>query len=251
MNIDIITALIETGLASDAEHAKTLINCGLVFMGDRSIDAGSKITEQELEKYGLRVKYSKPYVSRGAEKLLSVFKNFELNVKDFKCIDAGSSTGGFTQLLLKKGASFVYAVDVGRVIIDSKLKNDPRVFVMEGINARLLSEYEIVRKNITINTLDLAVFDLSFISLKMVVPSVLPYIKNNGWLIALVKPQFEVERKHVQKGGVVRDEKVITELLANMKDFFKQNSLDVIKVIPSALKGPSGNQEYFYVMQKK
>lgn len=250
-NIDAVTALIENGLATDPDHARSLLNCSLVFVGDKCIKAGSKISNSDISTKGLRVKYSKPYVSRGAEKLLSVFKNIDLNVKGFRCMDVGSSTGGFTQLLLEKGASFVHAVDVGKGIIDSKLRNDQRVLVIEGVNARSLNDHEIVRKNIDAGSLDLAVFDLSFISLKLVVPVVSHYIKADGWLVTLVKPQFEVARELVEEGGVVRDEGVIKTLLDDMTAFFLSTGLTILKIIPSDLKGPSGNQEYFYVMRKR
>ncbi|MFH1224070.1 MAG: TlyA family RNA methyltransferase [Pseudomonadota bacterium] len=249
--INIVSVLLEMSLVDNVEHAKSLINCKLVFLGDECLKTSSEITQADIEAKGLRVKYSKPYVSRGAQKLLSVFKSIELDVKDLRCADIGCSTGGFTQLLLEKGAAFVCAVDVGKGLIDNKLKNDPKVLVMEGVNARIFSEYEVVRKNIPLGSLDLAVFDLSFISLKLVVNSVTPYIKKQGCVITLVKPQFEVDRENVEKGGVVRDQNVIDALLSDMKLFFGSNGLTVLKVVPSELKGPSGNQEYFYVMQKK
>ena len=200
------TALVGSGLAKNLAHARSLISCGLVFLGDHLVSSRTKMTEEILSSTPLRVKYKKDYVSRGAVKLGSVFKNFELDVAGFTCLDVGSSTGGFTQLLLEKGASKVYAVDVGKGILDQKLRTDKRVVVMEGVNARFMDEHEMVMDQLKPGAIDICVMDLSFISLKLVIPKILKYIKKGGYLVPLIKPQFEVGKGMVGKGGIVRDE---------------------------------------------
>ena len=237
-------------MASDIEHARSLLSCGLVFIGDKRLDASSSISKDDLAKGMLRVKYNKPYVSRGALKLETVFKEHDLKVAGFRCADIGASTGGFTELLLKKGASFVFAVDVGKGILDYKLRIDNRVMVLEEINARLFDSYDIVNTNIQKESLDLVVFDLSFISIKMVEPVILPYVKKGGYIIPLIKPQFEAERNEL-KNGVVVDQNVTKRILEEMKGFFNTQELQILGVTASQIKGPMGNQEYFYIMRKK
>lgn len=244
-------AIVESGLAPDIDHARALISCGLVFLGDKKITANSSVDQNELSASGFRIKNSKTYVSRGAIKLKTVFDEFDLNVNGFRCMDVGASTGGFTQVLIDKGAEIVFAVDVGKNILDYKLRVDPKVVVMEGVNARLMDDDKTVTSKVERESLDLAVFDLSFISLKLVVPKVLSFIKKEGLVIPLVKPQFEVSQDKVEKGGVVRDPKVIDDLIAEMRSFFEGLGLCVKDIVPSQLKGPSGNQEYFFVCLKR
>lgn len=243
-------ALIECGLAKDLVHARSLISCGLVLLGDKKIEPNSVVDIAQVSSVGFRIKDSKAHVSRGAVKLQTIFNSTDINVSNYECIDVGASTGGFTEVLLSKGAKLVYAVDVGKNILDYKLRSDPRVITMEGINARFLDEEKIILDKIKHESLDLAVMDLSFISLKLVVPKVLPFIKKGGIVIPLVKPQFEVEQSKVEKGGVVKDQELIKELIEQMKTFFNSNGLLVNSVIPSQLKGPSGNQEYFFMCLK-
>ncbi len=244
-------AIVESGLAHDLEHARALINCGLVFLGDKKITSGMSLDKNEISTTGFRIKKTKEHVSRGAIKLQSVFNALDISVDGFDCIDVGASTGGFTQVLLSKGAKLVYAVDVGKNLLDYKLRVDPRVVVMEGVNARLIDEEKTVVDKIKCESLDMAVFDLSFISLTMVVPKIIPFVKKGGFVIPLVKPQFEVDQDKVEKGGVVSDQEVIDDLIKKMSLFFETNGLYIRKIIPSELKGPSGNQEYFFVCLKK
>jgi len=245
------TALVETGLAKDIDQARSLLSCGLVFLGDQQINSKTKITEDMFASKCLRVKYSKPYVSRGAIKLNSVFKNFDLDVTGFKCLDVGASTGGFTQLLLEKGASLVYAIDVGKGILDQKLRTDDRVVVIEGINARFMDEHDLTKYNLRTDSIDLCVMDLSFISIKLVIPKIIPYIKKGGYLIPLIKPQFEAAKDKVGEGGVVRDQEVVRDILSSTELFLKETGVEVLKTVPSDIKGPSGNLEYFCVTKKK
>jgi 23S rRNA (cytidine1920-2'-O)/16S rRNA (cytidine1409-2'-O)-methyltransferase len=245
------TALVESGLAKDLTHARSLISCGLVFLGDHLVNSKTKITEEILSSTPLRVKYKKDYVSRGAVKLESVFKTFDLDVTGFTCLDVGASTGGFTQLLLEKGALKVYAVDVGKGILDQKLRTDKRVVVMEGINARFMDEHEMVMEQLKPGTVDICVMDLSFISLKLVIPMVIKYIKKGGYLVPLIKPQFEAPKHKIEDGGVVRDPHVVEGILRDISSFLQDMGTEVIKVVPSDIKGPSGNLEYFCVTRKK
>jgi len=249
--IKALVALTENGLAKDAEQARSMLSCGLVFCGDKKLTTSSFIEKEDLANGKLRVRYTKPYVSRGAIKLETVFKEHDLEVSGFKCADIGASTGGFTQLLLERGASLVYAVDVAKGILDYKLRTDTRVVVMEEINARLFDKYESINKEIPKESLDLAVFDLSFISLRMVVPVVLPYVKKGGYVIPMVKPQFEAERNEIGARGVVTDPSVVEKIVDEMKVFFSKNSLRLLGITASQIKGPSGNQEYFYIMLKE
>ncbi|MEI6093059.1 MAG: TlyA family RNA methyltransferase [bacterium] len=244
-------ALVESGLAKDLVHARSLMSCGLVFFGDQLINANSKITEQMLASQGLRVKYKKEYVSRGAVKLESVFKSFDLNVNGFICMDIGASTGGFTQLLLQKGAASVFAIDVGKGILDHKLRTDNRVNVMEGINARFLNEHELIKKEIKDESIDICVMDLSFISLKLIIPNIYQYIKRGGYLIPLIKPQFEAPRDKIESGGVVRDPLVIEKIISDIKELLENMGTEILKVVPSEIRGPSGNLEYFCVTRRK
>ena len=244
-------AIVESGLAKDLVHDRSLMSCGLVFIGDQIINANSKITEQMIALHGLRVKYKKEYVSRGAVKLDSVFKSFDLDVSKFICMDVGASTGGFTQLLLEKGVSSVFAIDVGKGILDHKLRTDSRVKVFEGVNARFLDENEFIKKEVKTESIDLCVMDLSFISLKLILPKVYQYIKHGGYLIPLIKPQFEAPRDKIESGGVVRDNVVIEKIISDIKNLLEELGLEVIKLIPSDIKGPSGNLEYFCVTRRK
>jgi 23S rRNA (cytidine1920-2'-O)/16S rRNA (cytidine1409-2'-O)-methyltransferase len=249
--IKALVALVENGLAKDGEQARSMLSCGLVFSGDKKLTTSSYIDQEEITGGKLRVKYTKSYVSRGAIKLETVFKEHDLKVDGFKCADIGASTGGFTQLLLEHGASLVYAVDVAKGVLDYKLRINDKVIVMEEINARLFDQSDLVNRNIPKESLDLAVFDLSFISLKMVVPVVLPYIKKGGYVIPMVKPQFEAKRNEIGDNGVVRDANAIIRILDDMKSFFCNNGLNFVGVTASQIKGPSGNQEYFYIMLKE
>jgi 23S rRNA (cytidine1920-2'-O)/16S rRNA (cytidine1409-2'-O)-methyltransferase len=244
-------AIVENGLAKDAEQAKSMLSCGLVFSGDTKLTSSSYIDKDDITNGKLRVKYTKPYVSRGAIKLETVFKEHSLKVEGFKCADIGASTGGFTQLLLEKGASLVFAVDVAKGILDYKIRMNEKVVVLEEVNARLFDKYEVVDKNIPKESLDLVVFDLSFISLKMVVPVVLPYVKKGGYVIPMIKPQFEAAKDEIGLNGVVRDDNVVKRILGDMKAFFGTHGLRFLGVTASQIKGPSGNQEYFYIMLKE
>ncbi len=179
-----------------------------------------------------------PYVSRAASKLKAGLDFFNVDPMGKTAVDIGASTGGFVDILLQRGAKKVYAVDVGHGQLDWKLRNDERVISLEGINARNLDKVMIHEP------CDIATFDVSFISLKLVIPPVLEVLKPGADIVALIKPQFEAERQHVKKGGIVKDEEVIASVIKEIKAFFVEKGLSVSGVIPSPIKGAKGNQEY-------
>jgi 23S rRNA (cytidine1920-2'-O)/16S rRNA (cytidine1409-2'-O)-methyltransferase len=179
------------------------------------------------------------YVSRGGEKLAGALDAFGINVKGVIAVDVGSSTGGFTDCLLQRGAELVYAVDVGRGQLEWKLRQDPRVVCMEGVNARYLKKGDLPRQP------GLAVLDLSFISLTKVLPAVLPLLREGAEVLPLVKPQFEAGREAVQRGGIVRDPEQHRAALRSVARFLYNSGVDIISSVPSPLLGPKGNREFF------
>ncbi len=230
------------GLAESREQAKGLILGGSVLVG------GSKVT-----KAGLFVNKDTPisivdaptpYVSRGGLKLAQALVSFKIQVHGMVAIDVGASTGGFTDCLLQQGASRIYAVDVGYGQLAWRLRQDPRVVVLERRNIRYLPAEEIGGQ------VDLAVVDLSFISLIKVVPKVVSFLKEEGDLIVLVKPQFEVGRGEVGKGGIVRSEEKRKEVLEKICAKGKEWGLRLIGAIPSPIFGKKGNEEYLVYFKK-
>ncbi|MFH1540956.1 MAG: TlyA family RNA methyltransferase [Elusimicrobiota bacterium] len=189
------------------------------------------------------IKESDEFVSRGGIKLKKALEEFAICVKDKICLDVGASTGGFTDCLLKNGVKKVYCVDVGYGILDSKLRNDPRVVVIEKTNIRYFD------KKYLKDEIDLAVVDVSFISLEKVLPIVVKLVKNNGEIIALVKPQFEAPKGSTQK-GVVKDEKIYKQTIDKIKNFSETVGLVLLNEIPSPIKGPKGNLEHFLYLKK-
>ena len=187
-----------------------------------------------------------PYVSRGGEKLAGALVDFRIEPKGMVCLDVGSSTGGFTDCLLKHGASRVHAGDVGKGQLDWRLRNDPRVVVHEGINARYLTLDDIGER------VELATIDVSFISLQLVIPPLAEIVDPEGEIIALVKPQFEAGRENVTRGGVVRDPAVHIGVLKGLLDFITtETPWGVVGVTHSPLRGPAGNIEYFLHLRRE
>jgi len=186
-----------------------------------------------------------PYVSRGGLKLAHALDTFHIPVAGKVCMDVGASTGGFTDCLLQKGAKRVYAVDVGYGQLAWKLRQDPRVVVLERQNIRYLP------KELVPEPIELVTIDTSFISLKLVIPSVMPFLDDNdAWLIALIKPQFEAGRDKVGKGGIVKDEKVHMEVCDIISDFVKSLGIKVIGIVESPIRGQKGNREFIIVGRK-
>ena len=186
-----------------------------------------------------------PYVSRGGEKLAGALIDFRIDPRGRVCLDVGSSTGGFTDCLLQHGAERVHCVDVGKGQLDWRLRNDPRVVVHEGINARYLTRDDIGEP------VELATIDVAFISLRLIIPPLSDIVTTRGEIIALVKPQFEAGRENVTHGGVVRDPAVHRAVLHNLADFIAAATVwRVIGATYSPLRGPAGNIEYFFHLRR-
>jgi 23S rRNA (cytidine1920-2'-O)/16S rRNA (cytidine1409-2'-O)-methyltransferase len=228
--------LVERGLAESRARAQALILAGLVYSGEKRIDkAGQSLpADAPLEVRGK----DHPWVSRGGIKLAHALGHFGWDVTGAVALDVGASTGGFTDVLLQKGAARVFAVDVGTNQLAWKLRQDPRVIVHEQTNARYLTE-EIVTEPV-----DLIVCDASFISLAKVLDKALDFARPAGRLIALVKPQFEAERHEIGKGGVVRDPAVHERVCAAAADWLRSRGWEVIGTTPSPITGPEGNREF-------
>jgi len=193
----------------------------------------------------ITVKSGKRYVSRGGDKLASALKALPLDPTGLICADIGSSTGGFSDCLLQHGARQLYCVDVGYGLLDWKLRNDERVVVLERMNARYLSREHIPAP------IDLAVIDASFISLEPLLPPLLPLFAGNPIrILALVKPQFQLPREMIEKGGVVTDTVLHQEALAMVKAFGRELGLYCEKIVPSGVRGTKGNQEFFMLLAK-
>ena len=232
----------DLGLTESRERAKTTIRSGLVFVdGQRADKPGMQVSpDANVEVRGAAL----PYVSRGGFKLEKALKVFPANPADKVCIDCGASTGGFTDVLLQNGAKKVYSVDVGYGQLAWSLRQDERVVNMERTNIRYISSEQIPEP------IDLAVMDLSFISIKLVLPAVCSLLKDGGALICLIKPQFEAGREEVGKKGVVRDKNVHLAVIDGILDFAPSVGMTVMGLDFSPIKGPEGNREYLCYMKK-
>ncbi|MFN4275659.1 MAG: TlyA family RNA methyltransferase [Ferrovibrio sp.] len=237
-------ALVERGLAESRAKAQAAIMAGLVFSGEKRLDKPglSVAADAPLELRGK----PHPWVSRGGVKLAHAIQHFSLSPQDRICIDVGASTGGFTDVLLQHGAAKVYAVDVGEGQLDWKLRNDPRVVVLEKTNARHLDTALIP------DPIDCVVCDASFIGLQIVLPAALSLARPGSWAVALIKPQFEVGRERVGKGGVVRDPALHEEVCARIHAWWDAlPGWRVIGIEPSPILGPEGNREFLIAAEKE
>ena len=228
--------LVDRGLADSRSKAQALILAGLVFSGERRIDkAGQPLApDSELEVRGK----DHPWVSRGGIKLAHALAHFGWDVTDAVALDVGASTGGFTDVLLQRGARKVFAVDVGTNQLAWKLRQDPRVVVHEQTNARYLTDAVVTEP------VDLIVCDASFIGLAKVLDRALDFARPGGRLIALVKPQFEADRSEIGKSGVVRDAQVHDRVCAAAADWLVSRGWRVEGITPSPITGPEGNVEF-------
>ncbi len=231
----------ERGLAPSRARAQALILAGKVTVDGQVVTkAGTPVKGEAAIEVA---QPDHPYASRGALKLEAALDAFAIDPAGLDCLDVGASTGGFTDLMLVRGARRVIALDVGRGQLDWRLRTDDRVVVMEGINARHLGPDDLPF------TAGLATMDLSFISLRLVVPALLAHLDSGAHLVCLVKPQFEAGRNQVGKGGIVRDEdvrrRVIDETVAAITEF----GLELVGVIPSPIRGQKGNQEELAVFR--
>ena len=221
-----------------------MLMAGMVFLETKRLN---KPGQQVPIGSNIEIKGKKhPWVSRGGLKLEKAIIEFNLNCNSIIALDIGASTGGFTDVLLTKGAERVYAVDVGHGQLDWKLRQDIRVIVKEKTNARYLSN-DIIKE-----PLDAIVCDASFISLKKILPAGLSFLKNKGWLAALIKPQFEAGRELVGKGGVVRDAQVHQNIINDIECWIKDEvKMNLLGVTESPILGPSGNKEFVIVATKE
>ncbi len=229
----------ERGLADSRTRAQALILAGQVVVGDQRVDKpGTRVSiDAELRLKGEII----PYVSRGGLKLKGALDAFALDVHGATCADIGASTGGFTDCLLQEGAVKVYAIDVGWGQLHEKLRKDVRVISTERVNARHLTEEQLPE------LVQVMVIDVSFISLELVLPSVLLRLAPGGLLIALIKPQFEVGQGHIDKGGVVTDAKARQGAIDRIRTFVRNKGLEEVGVVDSSVPGPAGNVEALLV----
>ena len=228
--------LVERGLAESRDWAQRLIRAGEVRVDGQVIDQPSKTF---LDTVALEVEQPPKYVSRGGFKLEAALDHFQVDPAGMTCADVGSSTGGFTDCLLQRGAIRVFAVDVGTAQLDVKLRKDPRVVVMEQTNARALDPRVFDEQP------SLAVIDVSFISLEKVLPAVFGVLAPRSEIVALVKPQFEVGRQHVGKGGVVREPAQHRAVVQRLARYAVLRGWHALSVTASPLRGPKGNREFF------
>jgi 23S rRNA (cytidine1920-2'-O)/16S rRNA (cytidine1409-2'-O)-methyltransferase len=229
-------ALVERGLAPTRSRAQALILAGAIFSGEKRLDkpGTSLAPDAPLDIRGK----DHPYVSRGGVKLAHALDRFSIDPEGAVALDIGASTGGFTDVLLRRGASRVYAVDVGHGQLDWNLRNDPRVALRERVNARKLTAKEIPEP------VDLIVCDASFIGLETVLPAALDLAKPKATLVALIKPQFEVGPKRVGKGGVVRDRELHQEVCGRIAAWLESQGWRVLGLTESPLNGADGNAEF-------
>ena len=233
--------IIEKGLVQSRERARALIMAGKVLVNNRLVDKpGSFIYKND--HVSLKGEEN-PYVSRGGLKLEKALQALNVDITGAVCMDVGASTGGFTDCLLQHGAHRVFAVDVGYGQLAWKLMQDPRVVVIDRTNIRYMPAETLGEP------VDLITIDVSFISLKIVVPAVIKFMKKDGWIMALIKPQFEVGKGNVGKGGVVRDPVLHTQVIKNLSDFFIKTGLLREFVIPSPILGSKGNKEFFICLK--
>jgi 23S rRNA (cytidine1920-2'-O)/16S rRNA (cytidine1409-2'-O)-methyltransferase len=234
--------LVENGYAASRAEAQAAIRAGHV-----SADGKPVLKSSQMLAANAAIEYAKPhpYVSRGALKLAAALDRFDLSPAGLTCIDVGASTGGFTEILVERGARAVYAVDVGHDQLHPKLAADPRVILLEGVNARDLGQTHVPEQ------VEAVAADVSFIGLKLVLPAALKLAHQGAWLVALVKPQFEAGVGKVGKGGIVKDKSVQEEALQNIVGWLgAQGGWSVIGTMESPIAGGDGNREFLLAARK-
>ncbi len=234
--------LVEKGIFTSRERAKTSIMAGKIFVDGQRVDkAGEKVSiDAEIIFKGQEI----PYVSRGGLKLEKAMKEFQISLENKTCMDIGASTGGFTDCMLQNGAKKVFSIDVGYGQFAWKLRTDPRVVCMERTNIRYVTPENIGE------AVDFASIDVSFISLKKIMPATINLLGDNGEVVALIKPQFEAGKEKVGKKGVVRDINVHNEVVKSIVDYLYSQDLNVLSLSYSPIKGPEGNIEYLVYFTK-
>lgn len=237
--------LVERGLVESRTKAQALVMAGVVLVDEQRVTKPSESVSPHAE---IRIKGADDptsrYVGRGGLKLETALREFAINVEGFTCLDVGASTGGFTDCLLQHGVRKVIAIDVGHNQIDWRLRTDTRVEVREGINARYLKPDDFEEK------FPLVVMDVSFISATKIMPAIVPLLTETGLLITLIKPQFEVGRSEVGKGGIVREPQKHARVIEEVNGAAKELGLSVRKVIESPIRGADGNLEFLALYAK-
>lgn len=232
--------IVQRGLAESRAKAQALIMAGDVYVDGKKVEKAGTLLDITCN---INIKPQNPFVSRGGQKLAGALNDFDYDVEHLICADVGASTGGFTDCLLQRGASKVYAIDVGYGQLAHKLRIDERVVVLERTNARYVE---------TLNELaDLVVIDASFISLRLLLPAITQWLKEHGDVIALIKPQFEAGKRDVGKGGVVRDANVHRRVVEDVSAFAHGIGLRTHRITVSPIKGPSGNVEFLIWLTKQ
>jgi 23S rRNA (cytidine1920-2'-O)/16S rRNA (cytidine1409-2'-O)-methyltransferase len=235
--------LVERGLAESRTKAQALVMAGAVVVGEARVDKPGALVDPDAPVRLKEDAAPRRYVSRGALKLERALEAFPVDPRGRTCADLGASTGGFTDVLLQRGAAKVYAVDVGYGQLHPRIRGDPRVVVRERENARTLSAASLGER------VDLVVGDLSFISLRLVLPAVKDVLKPGGEAVLLVKPQFEVGKGEVGKGGVVRDEAKRRAALESVASAARQLGFEVVGEAESPIEGPAGNREWLLALR--
>jgi 23S rRNA (cytidine1920-2'-O)/16S rRNA (cytidine1409-2'-O)-methyltransferase len=237
--------LVQRGLAESRTKAQALVMAGVVLVNEQRINKPSDVVAPDAE---IRIKGGEDpaarYVGRGGLKLEAALRQFEINVEGLICLDVGASTGGFTDCLLQHGARNVVSLDVGHNQIDWRLRTDPRVEVREGINARYLTHEDFA------TPFDLAVMDVSFISATKIMPAIVPLLVDGARFITLIKPQFEVGRGEVGKGGIVRDPQKHARVVDEVNAAARELGLEVRGLIESPIHGADGNLEFLALYEK-
>jgi 23S rRNA (cytidine1920-2'-O)/16S rRNA (cytidine1409-2'-O)-methyltransferase len=234
--------LVERGFFASRERARRAIMAGEVRVGDHAVNKPSDVFEPDAP---ISVAERPQYASRGALKLAGALDFFQIDPRGKTALDIGASTGGFTDCLLQRGAAKVYAVDVGHGQLAWKIRNDPRVLVMEKLNARFLSPEQIPV------LVDLCTIDVSFISLTLILPNAFELITPDGVILALIKPQFELQRDDVGRGGIVRDAALHEKAQGKIVNFVESTGHRVVGLFPSPVTGADGNQEFFICIRKR
>jgi 23S rRNA (cytidine1920-2'-O)/16S rRNA (cytidine1409-2'-O)-methyltransferase len=236
------TFLVERGFFPSREQAQRAVMAGEVRVGDAVVDKSSvKVAGDAV----ISVQGAPLYVGRGGIKLEGALEQFGLDVHGMTALDIGASTGGFTDCLLQRGARKVYAIDVGHGQLAWKIRNDPRVEVREKLNARFLSRADVP------DAIDLCVIDVSFISLTLILPNAFELVTPNGMILALIKPQFELQAADVARGGIVREPALHEKAQAKIRDFVLEAGQIVVGIAPSGITGTDGNQEFFICVRTK
>jgi 23S rRNA (cytidine1920-2'-O)/16S rRNA (cytidine1409-2'-O)-methyltransferase len=237
--------LVQRGLADSRAKAQAMVMSGIVLVNEQRVEKSSDTISADAE---IRVKGgddpTSRYVGRGGLKLETALREFQIDLANLNCLDVGASTGGFTDCLLQHGAEHVVSIDVGHNQIDWRLRTDPRVEVREGINARYLKPADFDTE------FDLIVMDVSFISATKILPAIVPLLKEKARLILLIKPQFEVGRGEVGKGGIVRDPEKHARVVAEVNSAAGELGLVVRNVVESPIRGADGNVEFLALYEK-